>query len=116
MNSWEHFHNPARAFPRAGVPINGQQITLPLSLYGRTFGGKRSWQALIKKDNSASRVLHSCLGRGAGLSGWGEGSLLAAGLSCWLGIVLEGGGGVSRLMDPTKGPVHIRMLSVASQG
>lgn len=43
------------------------------------------------------------------------GGLSALSLSATLAGSAEGGGGVSRLMDPTKGPVHIRMLSVTSK-
>lgn len=77
MNSWEHFL-VCQSLSRAGVPINGQQITLPFPLLWGGLWRERSWQeATVKKDNSASRVLHFLSGKGgAGLSGWGEGSLL----------------------------------------
>lgn len=66
----------ARAFPGQGVPINGQQITLPFPLLWEDLW-KRSWQeATVKKDNSASRVLHFLSGKGERAVWVGEGSLL----------------------------------------
>ena len=114
MNSWEHFLVCQR-LSRAGVPINGQQIMLPFPLLWGGLWWERSWQeATVKKDNSASRVLHFLSGkRGAGLSGGDR--LSALSLSTTLAGSAEGWGGVSGLMVWTKGPVHTRMLSVISE-
>ena len=64
MNSWEHFLI-CQSLSRTGVPINGQQIMLPFPLLWGGLWGERSWQEVtVKKDNSASQVLHFLSGKG----------------------------------------------------
>lgn len=83
--------------------------------YGEDFGGKdHGKKRQLRKITALPRCSISCLGRGS-RAVWVRGGLSALSLSTTLAESAGGCGGVSGLMVWTKGPVHIRMLSVTSK-
>lgn len=65
-DQWEHLH-ACQSFSRAGVPINGQQIVLPLHLLQGRFWGKDHGKKRELRKGLVSPVLHFL----SGMEEWG---------------------------------------------